>query len=95
MTRLVRQLAKECAARSPCRDADSIAAATCARWGARLSALLVRGNAACHRAARVALPEEARPWRADAGTLPHLLPEGPCLYEVACLAQWHDEEAGV
>ena len=88
--RLVRQLAKECAARStgPGREYSS---AIAARWGARLSALLVRGNAAVQRAAKAAPPPAPRPWCAAAGTLPHLLPEGECLYELMCLAA-HDSD---
>ena len=84
MPRLVRQLAKECAARSagPGREYSS---AIAARWAARLSALLMRGNAAVQRAARTDERPVPRPWSEDAGALPHLLPEGECLYELVCL----------
>ena len=57
--RLVRQLAKATAARSSARGQD-YAAAIAARWGARLSALLIRGNAAVQRKARVEFPLAAR-----------------------------------
>ena len=53
--RLVRQLAKATAARSSAQGQD-YAAAIAAGWGARLSALLIRGNAAVQRKARVELP---------------------------------------
>ena len=48
--RLVRRLAKDACARSANPGLD-IAATMAARWGARLSALLIRGNAAVQRAA--------------------------------------------
>ena len=58
-----------------------------ARWSARLSALLFRGNAAVQRAARYVPLVSPRPWEADASSLPHLLPEGDCGYELLC-GQW-------
>ena len=84
MPLLVRRLAKECAAASV--DSDRFAAALTARWGARLSALLIRGNAAVHRACRAALGVAPRPWSGEAGPLPHSLPEGECNYELLCFA---------
>ena len=50
--------------------------------GARLSALLLRGNAAVHRAAQPALPAASRQWCEGVGTLPHLVPDGECAYEL-------------
>ena len=58
--RLVRRLAKECAARSSGIGVG--AAAIAARWGARLSSLLIRGNAAVLRRSRPELPLAPRPW---------------------------------
>ena len=83
--RLVRQLAKECAARASGPGRGGAAAAIAARWGARLSALLIRGNAAVQRAGQPTLPlAPRRPWEADAPPLPHALPEGDCSYELLC-----------
>ena len=91
--RLVRRLAKEASSRSASVGQDG-AAAMAARWGARLSALLMRGNAAVHRAARCVVPEPPRPWLADATPLPHLLPEGECTYELLCVQPYGaDSEA--
>ena len=81
--RLVRRLAKEYAARNEALDVDATSAVV-ARWAARLSALLIRGNAAVHRAARARPPADPRPWRAGISPLPHLLPEGDCAYELVC-----------
>ena len=75
-----------------------MASAICARWGARLSALIVRGNAAVHRLALPAEVMEHRPWCEGAPALPHLLPHGSCLYEVLCMRQpgfaGEEEDAG-
>ena len=65
--------------------ADIAVSAIAARWGARLSALLVRGNAAVQRAAQPAPPLAQRTWCADACPVPHLIPEGECAYELLCL----------
>ena len=67
------------------RGTDRFAAALTARWGARLSALLIRGNAVVHRACWAALGVAPRPWSGEAGPLPHSLPEGECNYELLCL----------
>ena len=71
--RLVRRLAKDASARSANPGLD-VAASLAARWGARLSALLIRGNAPV-------------PWAAqwvEVCPLPHLLPENECSYELVC-----------
>ena len=81
--RLVRSLAKACAARSSCR-ADSLASAVVARWAARLSALLIRGNAAVYRAIQPPVTDPSLCRNAPTVALPHLVPEGACLYEVVC-----------
>ena len=98
--RLVRRLAREYAARSHNRDLENVSAATAARWGARLSALLLGGNAAVHRAAQTARSDAstelqathtaqmapARAWVNGTSSLPHLVPEGDSSYELLCLA---------
>ena len=83
---LVRRLAKESSTRSNAgvATAQACAAALAARWGARLSALLIRGNAAVHRAACREAPEPPRAYVAVPSPLPHLSPEGECLYELLC-----------
>ena len=89
--RLVRRLAKECEARSgAAASSGHFAAALTARWGARLSALVIRGNAAVHCKCRPAQPPDPRPWHAEAVPLPHLLPEGSCAFELLCLPQIPD-----
>ena len=82
--RLVRRLAKDASARSANPGLD-VAATMAARWGARLSALLIRGNAAVQRAAHCEQRNPPRPWVADVCPLPHLLPEGSCSFELACV----------
>ena len=83
--RLVRRLAKDASARSTNPGLD-VASMIAARWGARLSALLIRGNAAVQRAAHCEHWEPPRPWVADVCPLPHLLPEGSC----SSMASWTD-----
>ena len=85
--RLVRQLAKECATRTSGPGRHGAAAAIAARWGARLSALLIRGNAAVQRAAQPTLPFAPRSWCEHAGPLPHVVPEGESLYEIICMPE--------
>ena len=84
--RLVRKWAKEAAGRSHVTNTEQYAAATAARWGARLSALLIRGNAAVQRAARPQCGRSPRPWQDDAGALPHQVPGGPSSFELLCSA---------
>ena len=80
---LVRRLAKEATSRVG-SGGQTYAAALASRWAARLSAHLLRGNAAVqralHREPSVALEERG----ACATSLPHLLPEGECNYELLC-----------
>ena len=96
--KLVKRLAKECADRSSGLRGGHLASAICARWGARLSALIVRGNAAVHRLAQPAEVMEHRLWCEGAPALSHLLPHGSCLYEVLCMRQpgfaGEEEDAG-
>ena len=83
--RLVRRFAKDAASRSV-TPSQECATALAARWCARLSALLICGNAAVQRAARCEHPAQPRPWCADAAALPHQLPEGVCMYCTSCFA---------
>ena len=66
--------------RTPGLDA-SASGAVLARWAARLSAILIRGNAAVERQAwadREALFGTGE----ESGALGHQLPEGDCAYEL-------------
>ena len=92
--RLVRKWAKEAADRSNAPDPVQYAAALTARWAARLSALLMRGNAAVQRTLRRGCTASLRPWHDDAGPLPHLAPVGTSSYELMCtlLPQCSDDE---
>ena len=90
--RLVRRLAKDAAGRSPVGDPDRYSAALTARWRARLSALLIRGNAAVQRACQPAFSSAPRPWSADTAPLPHSLPEDVCAYELLCGQPEESEE---
>ena len=90
---LVRRLAKGATLRQG-RDDDHFAAMLTSRWSARLSALLIRGNGAVLCAARCKQAPPRRPWDASTSALPHSLPEGDCLYELACVRCYaSDEEA--
>ena len=53
-----------------------------ARWGARLSAALLRGNAAVHRRAGYAPVATLHSQATHGGPLAHLLPEGESAYEL-------------
>ena len=53
-----------------------------ARWAARLSAALLRGNAAVLRRAGYSPPSREVPDQGDEAPLPHLVPEGPSAYEL-------------
>ena len=82
---LVRRWARESYARSRAPGPD-YACLLAARWAARLSALLILGKAAVHRAARCPIALEIGD---DTSTqerrLSHLLPDGDCAYELMCL----------
>ena len=77
---LVRGLAREYVARTPGLDATA-ASAVVARWSARLSATLIRGNGMCFRAAGLSAVEEPYPGDAAAG-MACSVPEGDCAYEL-------------
>ena len=53
-----------------------------ARWVARLSAALLRGNAAVHRRAGYAPPARVAEDASPADPLAHLVPEGESAYEL-------------
>ena len=53
-----------------------------ARWAARLSAALLRGNAAVHRRAGYSPPARVAEDALPAGPLAHLVPEGESAYEL-------------
>ena len=79
---LVRKLAKEYVWRTPGLEDDALGAIV-ARWGARLSALLIRGNGvvvrACCDLSWAASPHVDVPGHPS---LHHLVPEGDCAYEL-------------
>ena len=77
---LARRLACEYVARTP--SLAGAASTVTARWAARLSALLYRGNAAVVQAAQPAFPVVARGTAASGGGLSHLIPEGDSAYEL-------------
>ena len=53
-----------------------------ARWVARLSAALLRGDAAVHRRAGYALPARVAQELSPGGPLAHLVAEGESVYEL-------------
>ena len=63
---LVRGLARDYVARTPGLDASAVSAVV-ARWAARLSAILIRGNGMLFRAAGLSAVEEPFPGDAAAG----------------------------
>ena len=82
---LVRNLARERASRYPVFQ-DEASAALVSRWSARLSALLIKGNAAVvrHSVAIDPAPIRVDSWEGARTGLPHLLPEGDSSYELVC-----------
>ena len=62
----------------------NICALVVARWSARLSALLIQGNAAVVRSTQLNIAFPHRAWNDTATVLPHSLPEGECFYELLC-----------
>ena len=58
------------------------------RWGARLSAILIRGNAAVVRACIGERPTAPHVDGPGAAALSHLLPEGDCAYELGVESGW-------
>ena len=79
--KLLRQLAREYVARTPGLDATATGAVV-ARWAARLSATLIRGNAAVERAAWADRETLCGVGGDEEGVLGHQLPEGDCAYEL-------------
>ena len=77
---LVRRLAREYVARTPALAGS--AASVTGRWAARLSAALLRGNAAVMLAARCELPTVARSSSPPGAYLPQCVPAGDSAYEL-------------
>ena len=78
---LVRCLAKEYLQRTPGLEDDALGAVV-ARWGARLSALLIRGNGAVVRAGGPPLAVSPHVDIIGNSGLHDLVPEGDCAYEL-------------
>ena len=78
---LARKLAREYIQRTPGIDEDSCGAVV-ARWGARLSALLIRGNGAVVRAGTLSHPIAPHVDFPGNPELHDLVPEGECAYEL-------------
>ena len=81
MPPLVRSLARAHVQRTPGLG-DEAASVVVARWGARLSALLIRGNGLVVRQASPDLPVPPPEGGGSVAHLPHLLPEGDSAYEL-------------
>ena len=79
---LVRKLGREYVQRAPGLEGDDALGAVVSRWGARLSALLIRGNGAVVRAGTVA-PEVTPHVDFPRGPVLHnIVPEGDSAYEL-------------
>ena len=78
---LIRRLARDYVARCPGLDASAVGPVV-ARWGARLSALLLRGNAAVMRAGGLPRPTTLGVDAPGSASLCHSLPVGECAYEL-------------
>ena len=77
----IRRLARDYVARCPGLDASAVGPVV-ARWGARLSALLLRGNAAVMRAGGLPRPATLGVDAPGSASLCHSLPVGECAYEL-------------
>ena len=77
----IRRLARDYVARQPGLD-DSAVGAVVARWGARLSAILLRGNAAVVQAGGGEWHVPPHVDFPDSCSLGHLVPEDDCSYEL-------------
>jgi hypothetical protein len=78
---ILRRLARAYVARAPGLEAQAVGLVV-SRWAARLSAALLRGNAAVLRRAGYSLPPRCDAEVGDGAPLAHLLPEGPSAYEL-------------
>jgi hypothetical protein len=78
---LLRRLARAYVARAPGFGDDAVGLVV-ARWSARLSAALLRGNAAVHLRAGYTTPVTLREECGGGPPLAHLLPEGESAYEL-------------
>ena len=91
MVKLLWQLARDYIARTPGLD-PSAHGAVVSRWGARLSAILIRGNAAVVRACIGERPTAPHVDVPGSSSLAHLLPEGDCAYELYVEGDYPDLE---
>ena len=80
-TRLLRVLARSYVARTPGLEAHAVGIVL-DRWAARLSAILIRGNAAAVRAGGAPYEAPNHVEEPDGPPLPHRLPEGDSVYEL-------------
>ena len=78
---LLRRWARAYVARAPGLGPEAAGLAV-ARWAARLSAALLRGNAAALRRAGYSIPPRCDADVGDGAPLAHLVPEGPSAYEL-------------
>ena len=80
-TRLLKVLARGYVARTPGLEAHAVGLVL-DRWAARLSAILIRGNAAVVRARGAPYEAPAHVEEPGGPPLPHRLPEGDSAYEL-------------
>ena len=78
---LLRRLARAYVARAPGLGPQAVGLVV-SRWAARLSAALLRGNAAVLRRAGYSIPPRCDADVGDGAPLAHLVPEGPSAYEL-------------
>ena len=83
---LLRRLARAYVRRSAGMEATIGPALVLARWAARLSAALIRGNCAVFRRAGYAPAAPASSDSSPGGPWAHLVPEGDCTYELSVSA---------
>ena len=78
---LLLRLARAYVARAPGLEPEAVGLVV-SRWAARLSAALLRGNAAVLRRAGYSIPPRCDADIGDGAPLAHLVPEGPSAYEL-------------
>ena len=88
--KLLRKLSREYISREPALPSSSLGPVV-GRWAARLSAILIRGNAAVVRAGGGEFSPSPEVGISGSHTLAHLVPEGKCTYEHP-MASWVDSE---
>ena len=90
---LLRQLARAYVRRTAGLD-DSALSTVVARWAMRLSAVLLRGNAAVLRAAGWVPPSGSRSTVPLTGPLAHVVPEGDSVFELLVAPSYFLPEDG-